>query len=43
MTGELAGRAVLAVPRTYVQTRLSFNSGRIETAAEPPGLPFTPW
>ena len=38
MTGELAGRAVLAVPSTYVQTRLSFNSGHIETAAEPPGF-----
>jgi 3',5'-cyclic-AMP phosphodiesterase len=38
MTAELAGRAVLAVPSTYVQTRLSFNSDQIETAAEPPGF-----
>jgi len=38
MTAELAGRAVLAVPSTYVQTRLNFNSGEIETAAEPPGF-----
>jgi 3',5'-cyclic AMP phosphodiesterase CpdA len=38
MTAELAGRAVLAVPSTYVQTRLSFNSNEIETAAEPPGF-----
>jgi 3',5'-cyclic-AMP phosphodiesterase len=38
MTAELAGRAVLAVPSTYIQTRLSFNSHEIETAAEPPGF-----
>ncbi len=38
MTSELAGRAVLVVPSTYVQTRLSFNSDEIETAAEPPGF-----
>jgi Icc protein len=38
MTAELAGRAVLAVPSTYVQTRLNFNSDEIETAAEPPGF-----
>lgn len=38
MTAELAGRAVLAVPSTYVQTRLSFNSDEIETAAEPLGF-----
>jgi 3',5'-cyclic AMP phosphodiesterase CpdA len=38
MTAELAGRAVLAVPSTYVQTRLSFNSDEIETVAEPPGF-----
>jgi 3',5'-cyclic-AMP phosphodiesterase len=38
MTAELAGRAVLAVPSTYIQTRLSFNSDEIETAAEPPGF-----
>jgi 3',5'-cyclic-AMP phosphodiesterase len=38
MTAELAGRAVLVVPSTYVQTRLSFNSDEIETAAEPCGF-----
>jgi len=38
MTAELAGRVVIAVPSTYVQTRLSFNSDAIETAAEPSGF-----
>ena len=38
MTAELAGRAVVAVPSTYVQTRLSFNSDEIEIAAEPRGF-----
>ena len=38
LTSELAGRAVLAVPSTYVQMRLSFNSEEIETAAEPAGF-----
>jgi Icc protein len=38
MTAELAGRAVVTVPSTYVQTRLSFNADDIETAAEPPGF-----
>lgn len=38
MTAELAGRTVLAVPSTYVQTRLSFNADEIETTAEPPGF-----
>jgi 3',5'-cyclic-AMP phosphodiesterase len=38
MTAELAGRAVLAVPSTYAQTRLKFNSGEIEIAAEPLGF-----
>jgi 3',5'-cyclic-AMP phosphodiesterase len=38
MTAELAGRAVLTVPSTYIQTRLSFDSDEIETAAEPPGF-----
>ncbi|TML44585.1 MAG: phosphodiesterase [Actinobacteria bacterium] len=38
LTSELAGRAVLAVPSTYVQMRLSFNSDEIETAAEPAGF-----
>jgi 3',5'-cyclic AMP phosphodiesterase CpdA len=38
MAAELSGRAVLAVPSTYVQTRLSFDSDEIEWAAEPPGF-----
>jgi 3',5'-cyclic-AMP phosphodiesterase len=38
MTAELAGRAVLAVPSTYVQTRLRFSSPEIEITAEPPGF-----
>jgi 3',5'-cyclic-AMP phosphodiesterase len=38
MTAELAGRTVLTIPSTYVQTHLSFNSDEIETAAEPPGF-----
>jgi 3',5'-cyclic-AMP phosphodiesterase len=38
MAGELAGRAVLAVPSTYVQTRVAFESGEIEFAAETPGF-----
>jgi Icc protein len=38
MAAELAGRAVLAVPSTYVQSRLSFNSDEIECVAEPPGF-----
>jgi len=38
MTAELAGRAVLTVPSTYVQTRLSFESEEVEFAAEPPGF-----
>jgi 3',5'-cyclic AMP phosphodiesterase CpdA len=38
MTAELAGRAVLVVPSTYVQARLSFSSDEIEVAAEPPAF-----
>ena len=38
MTAELAGRAVLVVPSTYIQTRLNFNPQEIETVAEPPGF-----
>lgn len=38
MAGDLAGRAVLTVPSTYVQGRLDFGSGEIEVAAEPPGF-----
>ena len=38
IAAELAGRAVLAIPSTYVQARLNFNSGEIELVAEPPGF-----
>jgi 3',5'-cyclic-AMP phosphodiesterase len=38
MVAELAGRPVLTVPSTYVQTRLSFNSDEVEIVAEPPGF-----
>jgi 3',5'-cyclic-AMP phosphodiesterase len=38
IAAELAGRAVLAVPSTYVQARLNFCSGEIELVAEPPGF-----
>jgi hypothetical protein len=36
ISGELAGRAALVVPSTYVQIRLSL--GSVETAAEPAGF-----
>jgi 3',5'-cyclic AMP phosphodiesterase CpdA len=38
ITGELAGRAVLTVPSTYVQGRLDFNSPEIVCVPEPPGF-----
>jgi|SRR5919204_1086234 3',5'-cyclic AMP phosphodiesterase CpdA len=38
ITGELAGRAVLTVPSTYVQARPNFDSGEIEWAHEPAGF-----
>jgi 3',5'-cyclic AMP phosphodiesterase CpdA len=39
VTAELAGRAVLAVPSTYAQSRLNFNAEEIEvSAAEPAGF-----
>jgi 3',5'-cyclic AMP phosphodiesterase CpdA len=38
VTGELASRAVLAVPSTYVQARLSFGSAEAEWVAEPAGF-----
>lgn len=36
--GELAGRAVLTVPSTYVQCRLDFRSQELELADEPAGF-----
>ena len=38
ITGELAGRGVLVVPSTYVQTRLDFNVRELELTAELRGL-----
>jgi 3',5'-cyclic-AMP phosphodiesterase len=38
ITGELAGRAVLTVPSTYVQLRLDFTLEELELAAEPAGF-----
>jgi 3',5'-cyclic-AMP phosphodiesterase len=38
MAAELAGRLVLTVPSTYVQTRLSFDSDEITFADEPRGF-----
>jgi len=38
MTAELAGRAVMTVPSTYVQARLNFNADAIELTAEPAGF-----
>jgi 3',5'-cyclic AMP phosphodiesterase CpdA len=38
MSAELAGRAVLTVPSTYVQARLSFNSDEIELVPGPRGF-----
>jgi Icc protein len=38
IVGELAGRAVLTVPSTYVQSRLDFRLEEIELADEPAGF-----
>jgi 3',5'-cyclic-AMP phosphodiesterase len=38
IAAELAGRAVLTVPSTYVQARLEFNTDEIELVDEPPGF-----
>jgi 3',5'-cyclic AMP phosphodiesterase CpdA len=38
VTAELAGRAVLTVPSTYVQARLNFGSAEDEWVAEPAGF-----
>ena len=38
ITGELAGRSVLVVPSTYVQTRLDFNVRELELTSELPGF-----
>ena len=38
ITANLAGRAVVTVPSTYVQARLNFGSQELELAAEPAGF-----
>jgi 3',5'-cyclic AMP phosphodiesterase CpdA len=38
LAGDLAGAAVLAIPSTYVQARLNFESDVIELVAEPRGF-----
>ena len=38
LAGDLAGAAVLAIPSTYVQARLNFESDEIELVAEPRGF-----
>ena len=38
ITAELAGRAVLAVPSTYMQARLDFVTQRLVTVPEPAGF-----
>jgi 3',5'-cyclic-AMP phosphodiesterase len=38
MAGELAGRAVLTAPSTYVQARLEFGAQGVELADEPAGF-----
>lgn len=38
LTGELAGRTVLTVPSTYIQTRLNFGSREAQLADEPAGF-----
>lgn len=38
VTSDLAGRAVVAVPSTYVQLRLDFRSDEIQVSGEPPGF-----
>ena len=38
IVGELAGRAVLTVPSTYVQLRLDFRAQELEPVDEPAGF-----
>jgi 3',5'-cyclic-AMP phosphodiesterase len=38
ITGELAGRGVLVVPSTYVQTRLDFDAKEVELTSEHAGF-----
>lgn len=38
VTGELAGRAVLAAPSTYMQARLDLRSAELQLVPEPAGL-----
>jgi 3',5'-cyclic AMP phosphodiesterase CpdA len=43
ITGELAGRGVLVVPSTYVQTRLDFEVRTVELTSELLGFPCMRW
>jgi hypothetical protein len=38
IVGELAGRAVLTVPSTYLQAALDFEAPKLEMRADPPGF-----
>ena len=38
ITGELAGRVVLAAPSTYMQARLDLSSAELQTVPEPAGF-----
>jgi Icc protein len=42
IAAELAGRAVLTIPSTYIQARLNLGSHEIELAAEPAGFALHP-
>ena len=43
VSGELAGRSVLAVTSTYVQARLDFTAEEIQLTAEPAGFAVYAW
>jgi hypothetical protein len=38
IVAELAGRAVVTVPSTYLQAALDFSGDKIEMAPDPPGF-----
>ena len=38
IVGELAGRAVVSIPSTYLQARLKFSPTSIEMSSDPPGF-----
>jgi hypothetical protein len=43
VAAEVGGRAVLAVPSTYVQSELDFDAEEIEVSAEPSGFAVHAW